>query len=129
MSLFRFVQWVAERRPVVIFGYGKQSRDFTYIDDIARGTLAGLRPLGYEVINLGSEHPVVLDDVLAHIEELLDTAAAIEYRPLHKADVLATSASTDKARYLPNGNRRRSGAAASSHWCSGTKQIAAGRAA
>ena len=39
MSLFRFVQWVSEQRPVVVYGDGTQSRDFTYVDDIARGTI------------------------------------------------------------------------------------------
>ncbi len=40
MSLFRFVQWIAEGRPVTVYGDGSQSRDFTYVDDIARGTIA-----------------------------------------------------------------------------------------
>src|SRR3990170_900360 len=70
MSLFRFVQWISEGRPVTIFGDGKQSRDFTYVDDIARGTVAGLRPLGYETINLGSDTPVILMDAVRLIEEL-----------------------------------------------------------
>lgn len=100
MSLFRFVQWVAESRPVIIFGDGRQSRDFTYIDDIARGTLAALRPLGYEAINLGSDQPVVLADVLSLIEKLLDTKAVREHRPFHPADVKATWANIDKAQNL-----------------------------
>lgn len=100
MSLFRFVQWVAEGRSVVVFGDGRQTRDFTYIDDIARGTLSSLRPLGYEVINLGCNSPVALGDVLAHIEELLGTQAKIEHQPPHSADVQATWANIDKARAL-----------------------------
>lgn len=100
MSPFRFVQWVAEDRPVIVFGDGRQSRDFTYIDDIARGTLAALRPLGYEVINLGSDQPVVLADVLAHIEDLLGEKARVEYRPAHPADVSATWACVDRAKDL-----------------------------
>ena len=50
MSLFRFVQWIFEGKPLLIYGDGKQSRDFTYVDDIARGTIAGLKPVGYEII-------------------------------------------------------------------------------
>src|SRR3972149_2215875 len=53
MSLFRFVQWISEERPVLVYGDGQQSRDFTFIDDIARGTIAALKPMRYEVINLG----------------------------------------------------------------------------
>jgi nucleoside-diphosphate-sugar epimerase len=64
MSPFRFVQWISEGVPVIIYGDGRQRRDFTYIDDIAVGTIAGLRPLGYAVINLGSDRPVALMDVI-----------------------------------------------------------------
>ena len=100
MSLFRFVQWTAEGRPVLVLGDGSQSRDFTYVDDIARGTLAATRPVGYEVINLGSDKPVVLMDVLRHIEDLLGQQAEIEYGPRHPADVPATWASVDKAKAI-----------------------------
>ena len=100
MSLFRFVQWVAEGQPVTVFGDGRQSRDFTYVDDIAQGTLAALRPLGFEVINLGSDRPVVLADVLAYIEDALGERAQREYRPRHPADVPATWANIDRARTL-----------------------------
>jgi UDP-glucuronate 4-epimerase len=48
MSLFRFVQWINEEHPVVIFGDGRQSRDFTFIDDVAR---APLRPCDLRGMN------------------------------------------------------------------------------
>jgi nucleoside-diphosphate-sugar epimerase len=98
MSLFRFAQWIAEERPVIVFGDGMQSRDFTYVDDIARGTIAALRPLGYEVINLGSDRPMVLMDALKLIERLIGKQAKIEYQPFHKADILATWADITTAR-------------------------------
>jgi nucleoside-diphosphate-sugar epimerase len=98
MSLFRFVQWVAEQRPVIVFGDGTQSRDFTYVDDIARGTIAALRPLGYATINLGSDRPLVLMDALKQVERLLGKQANIEYQPFHKADILATWADITAAR-------------------------------
>ena len=108
MSLFRFVQWISEGRPVIVYGDGQQSRDFTYVDDIARGTLAALRPMrfdqaqqsGYEVINLGSDQPIVLNDAIRLVEELVGKKAAIEYRPRHPADVLATWADISKAERL-----------------------------
>ena len=100
MSLFRFVQWISEGRPVLVNGDGSQERDFTYVDDIARGTIAALRPLGYEVINLGSDHPVVLNDAIRLIEELVGAEARIEYRPFHASDVTATWADIGKSRRL-----------------------------
>jgi nucleoside-diphosphate-sugar epimerase len=100
MSVFRFVQWISEKRPVVIFGDGGQSRDFTYVDDIARGTVLGLRPLGFEIINLGSDSPAELMDVLRLTERLTGETAQIVTRPAHPADVRATWANIGKAREL-----------------------------
>ncbi len=100
MSLFRFVQWISEGHEVTVFGDGKQSRDFTYVDDIARGTVAGLKPLGYEVINLGSDKPIKLNNAIQLVEKLVKQKANINYKPRHPADVLATWADISKAKHL-----------------------------
>ena len=100
MSPFRFVQWIYEGRPVTVYGDGRQSRDFTYVDDIARGTVAGLQPLGYQVINLGSDQPVVLMDLVRLVEELTGRQAILEFRPGHPADVPATWADIGRAEQL-----------------------------
>lgn len=59
MSSFRFIKWINEGLPLEIFGDGSQERDFTYVDDIARGTIKALKPLGYEIINLGGNKPYI----------------------------------------------------------------------
>ncbi len=100
MSPFRFVQWLSEGRPLTIYGDGTQRRDFTYVDDVARGTLAALRPLGYEVINLGSDEPVVLNDAIHLLEEMIGRRATVVYEPRHAADVPATWADIGKAERL-----------------------------
>jgi nucleoside-diphosphate-sugar epimerase len=97
MSVFRFVQWISEGRPVTIFGDGRQSRDFTYVDDIARGTIAGLKPVGYEIINLGSDKPVVLIDMIRFLEDKIGRQAQLVFKPLHPADMLATWADISRA--------------------------------
>ena len=102
MSLFRFVKWISEGRPVIVYGNGMQERDFTFVDDIARGTLAALKPMGYEVINLGSDKPIVLMEALRLAEELLGKKANVEFMPRHPSDVLATWAGINKAEKLLN---------------------------
>ncbi len=102
MSIFRFVRRIAENEPIIVFGDGTQNRDFTYVDDIARGTLAALEPLGYEVINLGGDRPVELMAVVEQIAALLGKKPRIEHHPAHPADVLATWANVDKAARLLN---------------------------
>jgi nucleoside-diphosphate-sugar epimerase len=85
---------------VTVYGDGSQSRDFTYVEDIARGTIAALKPLGFETINLGSDEPAVLMDVIRSIEGLLGKKASLRHEPMHPADVLATWADIGKARRL-----------------------------
>jgi UDP-glucuronate 4-epimerase len=97
MSPFRFVQWISEGRPVTLYGDGQQSRDFTYVDDIARGTIAAARPLGCATINLGSDRPVVLNAMIRKIEQQVGRRAIIDRQPAHAADVLATWADITRA--------------------------------
>ena len=100
MSPFRFVQRICEGWPITVYGDGRQSRDFTYVDDIARGTIAALRPLGYEVINLGSDTPFELIDMIRTIEKLTGHQAEAIYKPAHAADMPRTWADIGKATRL-----------------------------
>jgi nucleoside-diphosphate-sugar epimerase len=100
MSVFRFVRRIAEGETIIVFGDGSQSRDFTYVDDVARGTVAALQPLGYEVINLGGDRPVLLSAIIEQIGVLTGKEVRIEYRPAHPADVPTTWANVSKAARL-----------------------------
>jgi UDP-glucuronate 4-epimerase len=100
MMPFRFVQWISEGKPVSVFGDGTQLRDFTFVDDIARGTIASLGLKGFEIINLGTDAPIMLMDAIKLIEELLGIKAQIEFKSKHPADVLATWADIGKAETL-----------------------------
>lgn len=98
MSIFRFIRWIDEGRPIEMMGDGSQTRDFTYVDDIARGTVLGLRDVGYEVINLGGGGvPVSMNRVLARLGKLLSREPVVDRRPFHKADLKETSADISKA--------------------------------
>jgi nucleoside-diphosphate-sugar epimerase len=100
MSMFRFTQWITEGRPVQVNGTGEQSRGFTYIDDIARGTIQGLKPLHYEVINLGGHETITINNLIATLEALIGQKAQIHHRPAHPADMLANHADVSKAKRL-----------------------------
>jgi nucleoside-diphosphate-sugar epimerase len=100
MSIFRFVQWIAEDRPVRILGDGKQQRDFTFVDDAARGTLTAVRLTGYQIINLGGDRPWEMLEVVRQIERLLDKEAHLQHLPAAPGDVRATWADIGKAREL-----------------------------
>jgi nucleoside-diphosphate-sugar epimerase len=102
MSMFRFAQWISEDRPVKVNGDGEQSRGFTYIDDIANGTILGLKPLGYEIINLGGHESITINELIRFMEDLIGRKAKVEHLPFHPADMLANWADIDKAKKVLN---------------------------
>tara|TARA_B100000989_G_scaffold266390_1_gene219829 strand:- start:509 stop:1495 length:987 start_codon:yes stop_codon:yes gene_type:complete len=101
MSPYRFIKWIAEKETIQIFGDGSQSRDFTYVDDIARGTITAIRNVGYEIINLaGGRNPVSLNSIISKLEDLIGKKAKIDYQPFHVADLMETWADISKAKRL-----------------------------
>lgn len=100
MVMFRFAQWIAEGRPVKLNGEGNQSRGFTYVDDIARGTILGLKPLGYEIVNLGGHEVITINQLIEMLETRLGKRAQIQQYPFNKADMLTNWADVSKARQL-----------------------------
>lgn len=98
MSMFRFCQWIAEDRPVTITGDGEQSRGFTYVDDIAAGTLLALKNVGYEVFNLGGHEVISINGLVSMLEQILGKKAQRVYIPSHPADVYSNLADVTKAR-------------------------------
>ncbi len=98
MSVFRFVQRISEGMPICRFGDGEQSRDFTYIDDIARGTILALNSSGFQIFNLGGDHPYKLNALIELIERRTGHRAEIEEQPRHKADMTSTWADITHAR-------------------------------
>jgi len=100
MVMFRFAKWIAEGKEVTIYGDGEQSRGFTYLDDIARGTIQGLQPVGYEIINLGGHEVISLNEMIAILERKIGKKANTVYLPAQKADIRCSQADVSKARRL-----------------------------
>ena len=100
MVMFRFAKWISEGQPVHLYGTGEQSRGFTYLDDIARGTILGLQLIGYEIINLGGHETISINQMIAMLEELTGKKAQLQNHPAHPADILANWADISKAKRL-----------------------------
>ncbi|MBI4312029.1 MAG: SDR family NAD(P)-dependent oxidoreductase [Chloroflexi bacterium] len=100
MAPFRFIKWIHDGDSLTLYGDGTQQRDFTFVEDIARGTLAALKPVGFEVVNLGTERTTKLMDLIHIIESQVERKAVINREPRHPADMLATWADTSKAKAL-----------------------------
>jgi nucleoside-diphosphate-sugar epimerase len=97
MSIFRFIRWITEGEHLHLNGDGTQSRGFTYIDDIARGVIQALQPIGYEIINLGGHETITMNELIALIERKVERKANITYHPFHAADMKANQADVSKA--------------------------------
>ncbi len=104
MTPFKFTELINRNLPIPVYGDGTQKRDFTYIDDIAKGSILALKPLGYEIINLGSNNPVELNYLIQLIEDNLGKKARIDFQSNYPADAPATWADVTKAREILNWN-------------------------
>ena len=100
LAIFRFVQRITEGQPIRVNGDGEQSRGFTYIDDIARGSIAALKPLGYEIINLGGHETITINNLIKLTEEIVGKKAIVEYGPPDLADMRSNWADVSKARAM-----------------------------
>ncbi len=99
MSVFKFVRAIAEDEPITLFGDGGE-RDFTHVDDVAAGVLAGIRPLGHRIINLGGDRPVKIAYLISLIEDALGKEARVVVAPRPSVDVDSTWADIAKAKSL-----------------------------
>ncbi len=107
MSIFRFVRAIVEGEPLTVFGDGQQSRDFTYIDDIASGVVAAVEKAeGSKMVNLGSGDPATLCDLISEIESAAQRRATIRHTEADPLDVRATWADISRAKQLFNWSPR-----------------------
>lgn len=98
MSPWLFTSAILEGRPIKVFNYGKMRRDFTYIDDIAKGTVLVLdrdADVRCKVYNIGNQRPVELMSFIEAIEQTLGHEAEKVFLPMQPGDVLETYASME----------------------------------
>ena len=100
MAMYRFIRWITEGEPIQLNGDGEQTRGFTYVDDIARGCILGLKPVGYEIMNLGGHESISINDLIAKLESIIGKKAIVQHNPVVKADMLANLADITKARRI-----------------------------
>ena len=118
MAYFSFANNIVKGKPIKIFtgpGGSELARDFTYIDDVAKGVIAscdtsepsntpsdktaGKKKPKFRVYNLGNTHPVTVSDFVSTLEKHLGKEAIREYVPMPKTgDVPFTHADVSAAR-------------------------------
>ena len=101
MAYYSFTEAILEGRTIPVFNQGKMRRDFTYIDDITRGTAAALDyEGGFELFNLGNNRVEELMDMISLLEKHLGKKAHIDFKPMQLGDVKETYADIEKAKNL-----------------------------
>jgi UDP-glucose 4-epimerase len=107
MAFHIFIKAIINNKKLTIFGDGKQSRNFTHVDDIVKANiLAAESEVAGETFNIGGDgKKVVLNDAIDLMEEIIGKEVNREYQQVVKGDVKHTSADTSKAKkilgYIP----------------------------
>jgi UDP-glucuronate 4-epimerase len=102
LAIHKFAGLMLQGRPIPVFGDGSTRRDYTFVADIVSGIRAAINydKTDYEVINLGNNDTLSLDEMIAGLEKALGISATIERLPEQPGDVPQTWAQIDKARTL-----------------------------
>src|SRR5690242_5568736 len=102
LAIHQFTRKIYAGEPIDQFGDGTTRRDYTYIDDIIQGTMAALKYEGaaFDVFNLGESDTILLNDLIAAIEQALGKKAKINRLPEQPGDMPLTCADISKARKL-----------------------------
>lgn len=102
LAIHKFARLMLEGEAIPFFGDGSTRRDYTFVDDIVAGIVAAVdyRQSGYEVINLGNNHTVTLNEMIETLEKVLGIEAKLDRLPEQPGDVSQTWADLTKARQL-----------------------------
>jgi UDP-glucuronate 4-epimerase len=103
MAAFIFTRAIFAGKPITLFNDGDMRRDFTFIDDAVKGTLAALDrpaagPAPHRVYNIGNHRAERLTRLVELIEQATGKKAVIEYGPLQPGDVKETYADIEASR-------------------------------
>lgn len=105
LAINKFTRLMLEGKSIPMYGDGTTSRDYTYVDDIVDGICKSCDYVinndnVYEIINLGSNNPVSLKEMINTIGEVLNVEPKIEVLPMQPGDVDRTYADISKAKKL-----------------------------
>tara|TARA_B100000212_G_scaffold322578_1_gene282000 strand:- start:39 stop:575 length:537 start_codon:yes stop_codon:yes gene_type:complete len=104
MALHKFTDKIVRDQPIEVFGHGKMSRDFTYVQDIVNGVQLLIDKVhridSHEIYNIGSGESVPLMNFVRLIEENLGRKAKVNYVDMHPADIQHTLADITEIKRL-----------------------------
>jgi UDP-glucose 4-epimerase len=97
MAFTRFFSWIDRGEKIDIYGDGSQSRDFTFVSDIAAANIQALEAEAYgEVFNVGGGERATLNQIFDYMEEITGQTVNKNYMEFKKGDVPHTFADTTR---------------------------------
>ena len=105
LAIHKFTRLISENKEIPYYGDGATARDYTFIDDIIQGIMNAIEYVEenqniYEIINLGENQVITLDEMIATIENALHKKVIKKILPMQPGDVQQTNADISKARQL-----------------------------
>ena len=102
LAIHKFTKALLSDQPIMMYGNGETSRDYTYVDDIVEGIKSAIHysNSNFEIINLGNHYSVSLMQLINMLEKVTGKNAVIEKLPEQPGDVPKTFADIQKAREL-----------------------------
>jgi len=102
LAIHKFTKAIVKGTPVMMYGDGSTSRDYTFVEDTVQGIIGAINYTAsdFEIINLGNNYTVSLKELIAAIEEVTGKKAIIEKHPEQPGDVPRTFADISKAKAL-----------------------------
>jgi UDP-glucuronate 4-epimerase len=98
MAYFDFTKKILAEEPITVFNNGKMKRDFSFIDDIIKGTKSAIeKNYKCEIFNLGNNKNEHLMDLIKLLEKELSKKAIIKFLPMQSGDVRETYADIQKS--------------------------------
>lgn len=103
MAYFSFTRAILKGETIPLYHSGMMQRDFTYIDDIVKGTAAAI-DLGAanEIFNLGNHQPIEVNTLITLLEQKLGKKAKTELLEMQKGEALVTFADISKSQQMLN---------------------------
>lgn len=99
MAFHKFFKAAINNKTIEIYGDGRQTRDFTYIDDAVDANLLAAKKGGSgEVYNIGGGTQINLKEVIEIMSKITGKKIPVEFCPRADGDVEHTMADTQKAR-------------------------------
>lgn len=77
-----FITQALNGDPITIYGDGRQTRSFCYIDDLIRSIVKMLDSAERGPVNLGNPEEFTISDFAKLVLEITDSSSPVEYRPL-----------------------------------------------